>query len=75
MTETPNAVIVFELKLDKTAEIALTQAESMKYRERFAKSDKNTIVLGVNFSSKTHNIEGWKGKVYSAEGKFLQDLS
>ncbi|MDX8430230.1 MAG: AAA family ATPase (plasmid) [Candidatus Algichlamydia australiensis] len=75
MTETPEVVCIFELKLDKTADIALTQAETKKYRERFAYSTKNTAVFGINFSSKTRNISDWKGKIYSNNGNFVKDLS
>jgi len=34
--EMPNTVCIFELKLDKTADIAFKQAESKKYIERYS---------------------------------------
>lgn len=74
MTEIPETVCIFELKLDKTAEIALTQAERKKYRERFSKSNKNTLVIGVNFSSKSRNIGDWKGMVYSSSGNVIKEI-
>lgn len=55
IAETDQSICIFELKLDKTAEIALTQAEAKKYRERFLQSKKQTLVIGINFSSKSRN--------------------
>ena len=75
MTELPNAICIFELKLDKTPEIALAQAENQHYRQRFAQNDKDTLVIGVNFSSKSRNIEGWKASLYTASGDFKRELS
>ncbi|MDX8431591.1 MAG: AAA family ATPase [Candidatus Algichlamydia australiensis] len=75
MTETPEAICIFELKLDKTAEIALTQAETKKYKERFVQSEKNTLVLGVNFSSETRNINSWEGKLYSASNSLVKEFT
>ena len=74
MTETPETVCIFELKLDKTTEIALTQTERKKYRERFSKNNKGTLVMGVNFSSKSRNINDWKGVLYSSEGERIQEI-
>ena len=45
----------------KSAKSALTQAERRKHRERFSKSDKDTLLIGVNFNSKSRNISDWKG--------------
>jgi hypothetical protein len=75
MTELPKAICIFELKLDKTPEIALAQAETQRYRQRFAQNNKDTLVIGVNFSSKSRNIEGWKASLYTASGDFKRELS
>ncbi|MEM7175973.1 MAG: AAA family ATPase, partial [Chlamydiota bacterium] len=72
--ETNQAICIFELKLDQNADIALTQAETKKYRERFSSQDKPTLVIGVNFSSESRNISDWKGMVFSPEGKLIQKL-
>ena len=74
MTELPKAICVFELKLDKTPEIALAQAETQRYRERFAQNDKDTLVIGVNFSSRSRNIDAWKASLYTASGDFIREL-
>lgn len=74
MAETPQIFCIFELKLDKTAEIALTQAERKKYKKRFSKNTKDTLVIGVNFSSKSRNISDWKGVLYSPEGELIREF-
>ncbi len=74
MTETEQSICIFELKLDKTADIALSQAETKKYRERFAQSEKQTLVVGINFSSESRNISGWKGRLFSPSGDLIKDL-
>ena len=74
MTELPKAICIFELKLDKTPEIALAQAETQRYRQRFAQNDKDTLVIGVNFSSKSRNIESWKASLYTSSGDFKREI-
>ena len=74
-SEIDTAICIFELKLDQSAEIALTRAETKKYRERFSSSDKPTLVIGVNFSSKSRNVSDWRGMLFSSQGKALQELS
>ncbi len=74
MTEIPETICIFELKFDKTAEVALTQAETKKYRERFSKNRKNTLLIGVNFSSKSRNIDDWKGKLLSESGELVKEI-
>jgi len=74
MTELVHVICIFELKLDKTAEIALTQAETQKYRERFSESDKDILVVGVNFSSKSRNIDDWKGTLFTSSGELIREI-
>ena len=72
--ELNKAICIFELKLDQNADIALTQAETKKYRERFLSKDKPTLVIGVNFSSESRNISDWEGLVFSPKGDLIQEL-
>ena len=72
--ELNKSICIFELKLDQNADIALTQAEAKKYRERFLSKDKPTLVIGVNFSSESRNISDWKGLVFSPKGDLIQEL-
>ena len=74
MTELPKAICIFELKLDKTPEIALAQAETQRYRQRFTQNNKDTLVIGVNFSSKSRNIDAWKASLYTASGELIREI-
>jgi len=75
ITETETTVCIFELKFNQSAEIALTQAEVKKYKERFSDSGKQALLVGVNFSSKTRTISDWSAKLFEASGDFVKDIS
>ena len=66
---------VFELKLDKTADIALDQATTQKYREKHLHSTKEILVVGINFSSETRNIAEHKAQLFSPTGKLIKELN
>ena len=53
---------IFEHKLDKTAEIALNQIIEKNYQQQFEFEYSKVFLIGVNFSSKTRNIEKYKIK-------------
>ena len=59
--KTDKYVYVMEFKFDGTADEALKQIEE-RYAVPFRKDPRQLIVIGVNFSSKTRNIDGWKVK-------------
>ena len=59
--KTDKYVYVMEFKFDGTADEALKQIEE-RYAVPFRKDPRQLIVMGVNFSSKTRNIDGWKVK-------------
>jgi hypothetical protein len=50
---------VMEFKLNGTAEEALAQINEKNYAVPFAASNRKLVKIGVNFSSKTRNIERW----------------
>jgi hypothetical protein len=50
---------VMEFKLDGTAEEALAQINDKNYALPFAADNRKLVKVGVNFSSKTRNIERW----------------
>ncbi len=50
---------VMEFKLDGTAEEALAQINDKNYTLPFAVGNRKLVKIGVNFSSKTRNIERW----------------
>lgn len=48
-----------EFKLDGTAEEAMAQINEKGYAQPFEKDSRQLFKIGVNFSSKTRNIEKW----------------
>lgn len=74
IAEHPKVVYLFELKLDKTAEIAFSQAEAKKYRERYSQDSKDILVVGINFSSASRNISDWRGALFSPSGQKIRDF-
>ena len=58
--ETDKYVYIMELKRDQTPDIALQQIEEKGYDKPFLASGKKIIKLGINFSSETRTVGGWK---------------
>lgn len=58
--KTDDYIYVIELKYDGSAEEALQQIEIKKYDRKYQMDGREIIRIGVNFSSKTRCIEGWK---------------
>lgn len=60
--EYDDKVYLFEFKLDKSAEEALTQIESKNYAQRFKDLGKTCIGIGINFWQSKREVEGiiWK---------------
>ncbi len=48
-----------EFKLDGTAEEALEQIKSKDYPLQFTQDNKQTYLIGVNFSKETRTIDRW----------------
>lgn len=57
--QTDRYIYVMEFKLNGTAEETLRQIEEKQYALPFANDSRKLIKIGVNFSSKTRNIERW----------------
>lgn len=57
MVRTKEYLYLFEFKFDRTAEEALNQIKEKEYLLPFSLNDQVPIKIGVNFSSKTNNIE------------------
>jgi hypothetical protein len=57
--QTDDYTYVMEFKLDGTAEEALAQINDKNYALPFAVDNRKLLKVGVNFSSKTRNIERW----------------
>lgn len=58
--KTDQYIYVMEFKFDGTAEEALKQIEEKEYAAPFLNDSKQVIKIGINFSSKTRNIDSWK---------------
>ena len=54
------ALCLFELKLNKSAEVAMNQINLKDYPARFALTNLPIIKIGINFDTATHTIEDWK---------------
>jgi hypothetical protein len=58
--ELKNRVLIFEFKLDKSADIALQQIHDKQYYQPYQSSGKEIVFFGVNFDTKQRNITEWK---------------
>ena len=57
--KTDRYIYVMEFKFDGSAEEALKQIEEREYAAPFANDPRQLLKAGVNFSSKTRNIDCW----------------
>ena len=61
--ELPEQVLIFEFKLDQSADIALAQIHAKEYAEPYQHQEKIIMLFGVNFNTKERNIHEWKQEV------------
>ena len=59
VVEFAHEVYVAEVKLDKSAQEAMDQIREKGYAERYRASGKRITLLGLNFSSKRREIDGF----------------
>ncbi len=59
VVETPDYIYIFEFKLDESPEEAINQIKEREYFQKYALSNKKLVLLGVNFASKTGEVDGW----------------
>lgn len=57
--ETPKAIYVFELKINKSAEEALKQIDEKGYMIPYTADGRKLVKCGVSFSTETRTIEEW----------------
>lgn len=57
--QTDKFIYIMEFKLKGTAEEALAQINEKRYAQPFEMDSRQLFKIGVNFSSKTRNIEKW----------------
>ena len=60
LVQTKDFIYIFEFKIDKSADEALAQIEEKQYAKPFELDSRKLYKIGVNFSSTTRRIEGWK---------------
>lgn len=59
LMQTKDYIYILELKVDKTAAIALQQIEDKGYAAPFATDPRKVFKIGINFNSATHKIDDW----------------
>ncbi len=59
LVETDTHIYILEYKLDQSAQVALEQIKLKRYYQAYWNVGKPVVGVGVNFSSKSKNIEGW----------------
>ncbi len=57
--QTDDYIYAFEFKLDRSAKEALAQIQNNGYLHPYADDPREKVAVGINFSSKTRQIEGW----------------
>lgn len=60
LIQTQDYIYIFEFKLDKSADEALQQIENKLYAKPFEHDSRKLYKIGINFSTKTRRIDGWK---------------
>lgn len=59
LLKTEDNIYVMELKLDSTPEAALNQIEQKEYALQWNPDNRKVFKIGINFSSKTRNLDSW----------------
>ena len=58
--KTDQYIYVLELKVDQSAEAALQQIEEKGYATPYAADPRKLFKLGMNFSTKTKQVDEWR---------------
>lgn len=58
--KTDTAIYVFELKYNKSAEVAIQQIEQKDYAKIYAGDGRKIVKIGLNFSEDRRSLENWK---------------
>ena len=56
--------MIFEFKLNQSAEIALQQIRDKQYAQRYQAEGKEMLLFGVNFDTTERNIVEWKKETW-----------
>lgn len=60
VVHSPTHIIIFEFKLDESAEAALEQIEEKKYAAPYFSQNKKVMGMGINFNSERKAVDGWQ---------------
>jgi hypothetical protein len=60
LIKTSDYIYIIEFKLDQTADIALQQIEEKQYAKPFEHDGRKIYKIGINFSTSSRRMEGWK---------------
>ncbi len=58
--ETPERIYIFEFKIDQSAEVAIEQIKEKEYYQKYLLEEKEVVLIGVNFDTKTGQIDDWE---------------
>ncbi|MCP4398550.1 MAG: ATP-binding protein [bacterium] len=56
----PEKIYIIEFKCNQNAETALRQIRDKHYAEKYRRSGKQIILMGINFNQQQRNLEEWK---------------
>lgn len=60
LMKTKDYIYILEFKINKSADEALKQIEDKQYTKPFETDGRKIYLIGINFSTSTRKIDGWK---------------
>ena len=64
VVQTDTHIYVLEFKLDESADAAIQQIQTKGYIDKYQNVGKQIVGLGINFSSTSKSVDGWKIENY-----------
>jgi hypothetical protein len=58
--ELPNRILIFEFKLNQSADVALKQIHDKQYYAPYVNMGKEIVLIGVEFSTELRNVKAWR---------------
>ena len=58
--ELPDQILIFEFKLNQSAEVALKQIHDKQYYAPYVNMGKAIVLFGVEFSTELRNVKAWR---------------
>ncbi len=56
----PEKIYIIEFKCNQSADTALRQIRDKNYAEKYRRSGKKIILMGINFDKEKRDLEEWK---------------